>query len=228
MTTAEAVAKITKLLALAEGGDEHEAAAAAARVQVLLAKFRLTLDDLKARELTEVRVPVHGGWADVLLMEVARACGCKLLFVERVTPALGVLIGAALDVQTAVQTFHTVRRVIADRVEEAWAAHVAALTDPVLGLHPALKEPEAKAEYTDSFALGAIQVVHDNLAGKGPRAVKPDLPGGALVLAASRDEALSRAETYLQQKYGVRVKATKAAEMTLSLHAMRDGSKVKL
>lgn len=231
MDKIEAAARIRKVLALTSSSEEHEAALAALRVQQLLAQYHLTLDEVQASELGETTLSSSGPWQDTLLRIVAQACGCVAVTLAYRAGNMIAVLGTTLDRETAFDMYERLVLVLANRVEEAWQAHRAELTDPVLGVHPALTEEGAEAEWRDSYVAGALSRLHQRIADPQTHRYASEPAKGltldALVLVTDvRQQAAERAKAFAAQRYGLL--RTKQAELTLVPSAVRQGQREHL
>lgn len=228
MTHEEAIEKIRKVLTLTTSSNEHEAALAAERAQQLLTEYRLTVADIENAEIGRTLMGRKGGWSDVLLMTVATACGCSVLM--HVQPLVGgglaaSVFGTWLDRRTAVRLYSQMRPVIEARATTAWAAHVASLQGP-FGPHPATTEPGAEAEWTDSYAYGAIERLRKRLLGLEHRDTAEQ--STAMVAAfTSRITARSRAADYVQKQYGSAITRL-PRHVVIDMGGVREGEKGEL
>lgn len=233
MDRTEAAARIRKVLALTASSNEHEAALAALRVQQLLAQWHLTLDEVQADAIGETRRTSDGPWQDTLLRIVAKACGCTTVtLVPRDGPTLVSLVGTTLDRETATAMYERIVIVLERRTREAWQAHVESLTDPELGVHPALKEEGAEAEWKGSFIAGALTTLLAQVA--DPKEHRFCAHPGRMSLDALvpvtdvRQKAIERAMVFATKLFGtLRVRQT-AADLTLLPSAMKSGGSERL
>jgi hypothetical protein len=195
---ADVLTRIRKLLALSTSANEHEAAAAALAVARTLAAYRLTLGEVLATEVIERQVlRPEEPWAQVLISVVAAGCGCRVIFSG---PAL-LIVGGVMDVDTAATLYGRLYTQIGRLARSGWRQHVADLTDPHYGVYPSLREPGAEASWRESFALGAVGVVQERLAGF-TAAPPADPETEALVrLDHGRIAALARADGYIRRRW---------------------------
>lgn len=234
MDRVEAAARIRKVLALTSSSNEHEAALAALRVQQLLAQWHLTLDEVTANEIGETRRSSEGPWQDTLLRIVAVACGCTTVtLIPKTGTALIALVGTTLDRETATDMYERVVIVLDRRTREAWQAHVDSLTDPQLGLHPALKEEGAEEEWKGSFMAGALGALHAKVS--DPKEHRFAAQPGRLSLDALvpvteiRQAAIGRAMEYATKHFGaLRVAQSKSPGVTLMPSALKQGGQEQL
>lgn len=209
------VAKIRKLLKLAaDPANAHEAALAAERAQELLFRHHLDMADVTAEadafaELTEVDRPyIFLPWRKTLAALLCTYNFCTLLE----WPGGTKFIGGPVEIETVLYLYAYLSRAIFKLSREAWDARVADFTDPILGRHPVLDEPDAltaEQVWKESFRIGAIEMIgirlqrqretQETLARYAARA--PHEPG--LVRATSAlqawDGLLAR---YVREKYG--------------------------
>lgn len=222
MTRDEAIEKIRKILTLTTSSNEHEAALAGETAQRLLSEYQLALTDLDEAEIGRTILARDGGWADVLLMVIASACGCRALM--HAEGSLVSLFGTQLDRRTAERLYRQTRPLIEVRSDKAWDAHVSDLQGP-FGPHPATTEPGAKQEWVSSYAYGLIETLRKRLVEGYDSRLEPST---AALVRTSRTEARAKVETYVQTRYGSAVTRLPRRAMTVDMGAMREGRKDEL
>ena len=162
------IAKIRKLLALAQSPNEHEAALAAAKAQALLTEYALTLDDVEESEFVEAEVFLPGEqWRLILLSVMAQVNSCRILTMVRYQPADPQpvrLVGPEGLVTAILELYETLHVIVATVIDREWQAHVLRSTDPFYGIYPSLLEPSAESEWKHSFAFGLIARLEQRLA----------------------------------------------------------------
>ena len=150
--------RIRKLLKLAADTSTtpEEAALAAARAQELLYKHNLSVADVDAEEVVEVnRLNITESWRIVLAAVVAKHNSCHVLTFGTSLR----FIGKRHDVQVVLYLFTYLSRVVQKGSQEAWTEYWTALNDPILGVHPSLKEPGRREQWLHSYRVGAVQTI---------------------------------------------------------------------
>lgn len=225
------VTKIRKLLKLAaDPSNPHEAALAAERAQALLFRHHLEMADV-AEDVSGVvetdRPLITEPWRKALAAVIAKFNFCRLL---EWTGGMK-FIGAPADVETVLYLYTYLSRTIFRLAREAWDKRVADMTDPVLGRHPALDEPDAERDWKDSFRIGAVEIIGIRLHKQRQTqeamarydARKSNEPG--LVRATSAlqawDSTLAR---YIHDKYGPVTQAPEP-EVGINIGAFTEGVK---
>lgn len=163
------IAKIQKLLALANSSNEHEAALAAAHAQRLLSEHNLAMADIESEQKPQSADKVEAQvsktlpkWVRHLSAGVCTAFDCQAIH----HPALGKMtfIGVGADVQVAAYTFayldKTVRRLCSNYMKH----HIS--TD-IPNRHRELKR--------QSYYLGAVSTINTRL--REQKTVTPTTPG---------------------------------------------------
>jgi hypothetical protein len=223
------VEKIRKLLKLAaDPSNSHEAALAAERAQELLFRHHLDMADVAddTSGVVEADRPlITDPWRKALAALIARFNFCRLL---EWTGGMK-FIGAPADVETVLYLYTYLSRTIYRLARESWEKRVEEFTDPVLGRHPALDEPDAERDWKDSFRIGAVEIIGVRLekqrraqeAMARYEARKTNEPG--LVRATSAlqawDGTLAR---YIHDKYGPVTQAPEP-EVGINLDAFSKG-----
>lgn len=129
MTKQEVIGKAQKLFQLAGSSNEHEAALAAAKARMLLAKHNLTMAEVPSREIpglvSVIEASTTAGrvlrnWVKGLLIHVAEAFECEHVIRRRkgCAPVL-TFIGAAADAEIALYTFRFLMRELERLADEA-------------------------------------------------------------------------------------------------------------
>lgn len=153
--------RVRKILALAAGaGSPEEAAVAAAHAHRLLRDHKLTLADLDQLEIepfVEITRPyIKESWRQVLAGVLAKHNYCQLLIAPEV---LVRYVGHKTDIDTVLAIYEYLSRVIARQARAGYQQRIVDLTDPTLGRHPALDEPDDERRWVDSFKVGAVETV---------------------------------------------------------------------
>lgn len=111
----EILAKIQKCLALAQGGSEHEAAAALRQARKLMDLHQVSDTEMLAAGVAEsssksgaIRSPAQ--WENSLAAYIARMFGCKLIFCQGWSESMWSFIGCPPSHQVAAYSFDVLYR----------------------------------------------------------------------------------------------------------------------
>lgn len=163
------IAKIQKLLALANSSNEHEAALAAAHAQRLLSEHNLAMADIESEQKPQSADKVEATvsktlpkWVRHLSVGVCTAFDCQAIH----HPATGKMtfIGVGADVQIAAYTFSYLDKTVRRLCSRYMAVHV---SRDLPNRHRELKR--------QSYYLGAVSTINNRL--REQKAVTPTTPG---------------------------------------------------
>ncbi|HIJ95943.1 MAG TPA: DUF2786 domain-containing protein [Desulfuromonadales bacterium] len=163
------IAKIQKLLALANSSNEHEAALAAAHAQRLLSEHNLAMADIESEQKPQSADKVEATvsktlpkWVRHLSAGVCTAFDCQAIH----HPSLGKMtfIGVGADVQVAAYTFAYLDKTVRRLCSSYMTVHVSRDTP---NRHRELKR--------QSYYLGAVSTINSRL--REQKTVTPTTPG---------------------------------------------------
>ncbi len=163
------IAKIQKLLALANSSNEHEAALAAAHAQRLLSEHNLAMADIESEQKPQSADKVEAQvsktlpkWVRHLSSGVCTAFDCQAIH----HPATGKMtfIGVGADVQIAAYTFSYLDKTVRRLCSSYMKVHV---SRDISNRHRELKR--------QSYYLGAVSTINNRL--REQKAVTPTTPG---------------------------------------------------
>lgn len=187
--------KLSKLLELANRGDEHEAANAAARAAELMAKYEITEADIRARSsdapsVEQGRIDAEDGarmsriekWHKLLFSAIAEACGARGFFHHQGKYATFHIIGPAGSVATASYMYASLERQINRISRQAQREH-----------------GEPSNAWRRSHAIGCVARVAERMR-DARRVVMREATSTALVYIDKTKQAIEREYAQLKAK----------------------------
>lgn len=169
----EIIGKIRKLIELSQSNNEHEAASAAAKAQILLSKYNLSMaeidtndESLKARRVGQKTCKRLDSWAHILARGVSKAFDCD--YYHSATTGTTVFVGVGADPEVCGYTYDYLRKKLSRLV----ASYIS-------GACSRLCSTKSKRDARKSFLIGALCVIIERL--EKQKKHTPITPG-ALVL----------------------------------------------
>lgn len=172
--------KIKKCLRLAQGSNEHEAAAAIRQAQALMAKHGLSQDDVTVSDICEASaragaITRPSTWETALCQTIAVAFQCHPIHSRRGNSAHWVFIGRDANPQIASHAFAQLYR----QLKRARQAFIAETCHRVT-------VAQTKTKRADLFCRGWVTAIHRQVAAHA--GTNPDAAAIDTYLAKSRSE----------------------------------------